>query len=201
MAKVADINAKLRPFHLASGLLIGAFLLAHLANHAAMIGGAEVHISIMETMRPLYRNLLIESLLMLALAFQVTSGLTMIWRRRRESKTTLAKVQIWSGVVLALFIANHVGAIWVGRLVLQLDTNYHFAAAGFHAGLVGFFAPYYFAGVSAAFIHVACALRWRTKSNIVPVFIGVIGIVLGAIFVTVMALDDAIPVPYLETYR
>ncbi|MFM7403567.1 MAG: hypothetical protein ACKO1N_05600 [Erythrobacter sp.] len=195
-----DRNLGTRRLHLLSGALIGSFMALHIGNHIAMFGGQQAHIALMEALRPFYRNLLAETLLMLALAFQLGSGLTMIWRTRAERRQGLARSQAISGAVLALFIINHVGAVWAGRLLLGLDTNYHFAAAGFHAGLAAFFIPYYFAGVAALFIHAACALAWRVESRTLPRLVGALGIALAAGFVGVMASDPAIPPRYLESF-
>lgn len=195
-----DRNRNLRGFHLASGLLIAVFVVAHIGNHLAMFAGQGAHIAVMEALRPFYRNPVAETLLMLALAFQLGTGLTMIWRTRARKREGLGRWQAISGGVLALFILNHVGAVWGGRLVMGLDTNYHFAAAGFHAGYAGFFVPYYFLGVAALFVHAACALAWRVRGRAVPGLVGALGIALAAGFVGVMASDPAIPPRYLESF-
>ncbi|TAD74009.1 MAG: hypothetical protein EAY70_11840 [Sphingomonadales bacterium] len=195
-----DRNRRLRGLHLASGLLIAAFVTAHISNHLAMFAGQAAHIAVMEVLRPFYRNPLAETLLMLALAFQLSTGLAMIWRTRAEKRVGLARWQAISGAVLALFILNHVGAVWGGRLVMGLDTNYHYAAAGFHAGYAAFFVPYYFAGVAALFVHAACALAWRVQGRAVPLAVGLLGIAFAAGFVGVMASDPAIPPRYLESF-
>ncbi len=200
MAAPDDRNRSLRALHLSSGLLIALFVVLHIANHLAMFAGQGAHIAAMESLRPLYRNPVAETLLMLALAFQLTSGLAMIWRTRRERRVGLAWWQAVSGAVLALFLLNHVGAVWGGRLLLGLDTNYHFAAAGFHAGYAAFFVPYYFLGVAALFVHAACALAWRMRGRAVPLAVGTLGIALAAGFVGVMASDPAIPPRYLESF-
>lgn len=200
MSAPDDRNRSLRGLHLASGLLIAVFAAAHIGNHLAMFAGQAAHIAVMEALRPFYRNPIAETLLMLALAFQLGSGLSMIWRTRAEPREGLARWQAISGGVLVLFILNHVGAVWAGRLVMGLDTNYHFAAAGFHAGLAGFFVPYYFLGVAALFVHAACALAWRMRSRVLPLLVAGPGIGLAAGFVTVMATDPAIPDRYLESF-
>lgn len=196
----SDLNRKWRRLHLSSGMLIGLFLIAHMANHVAMFWGQAAHIAMMETLRPFYRNMLAETVLMLALAWQIVSGLTMIWRTRSDRQGLVPKLQMWSGIILALFLANHVGAVWGGRLFFELDTNYHFAAAGMHAGYAGFFVPYYFVGVAALFVHAACALSWRMKGKAIPLLIAIIGVGLGAAFVATMFSDPAIPSDYLASY-
>jgi succinate dehydrogenase hydrophobic anchor subunit len=200
MAQPDDRNRTLRGLHLASGLLIAVFVTMHIGNNLAMFAGQAAHIAVMEALRPFYRNPLAETLLMLALAFQLSTGLAMIWRTRSERRQGLARWQAISGVVLALFILNHVGAVWGGRLLMGLDTNYHFAAAGMHAGFAGFFVPYYFLGVAALFVHAACALAWRMRGRVVPLAVGALGIGLAAGFVGVMASDPAIPPRYLESF-
>ncbi|MCZ8368552.1 MAG: hypothetical protein O9293_01075 [Porphyrobacter sp.] len=195
-----DRNRTLRGLHLTSGLLIAVFMTVHIGNHLAMFAGQAAHIAVMEALRPFYRNPIAETLLMLALAFQLSTGVAMIWRTRAEKRQGLARWQAISGVVLALFILNHVAAVWGGRLVMRLDTNYHFAAAGFHAGYEGFFVPYYFFGVAALFVHAACALAWRMRGRVVPLTVGALGIALAAGFVGVMASDPAFPPRYLESF-
>ena len=195
-----DRNRSLRGLHLASGLLIALFVVLHIGNHLAMFAGQAAHIAVMESLRPFYHNLVAETLLMLALAFQLSTGFAMIWRTRGERRAGLARWQAISGVVLALFILNHVGAVWGGRLLLGLDTNYHFAAAGMHAGYAGFFVPYYFLGVTALFVHAACALAWRVRGRAVPLAVGALGVALAAGFTGVMAADTAIPPRYLESF-
>jgi succinate dehydrogenase/fumarate reductase cytochrome b subunit len=200
MTLADDRNRSLRSLHLASGLLIALFVVLHIGNHVAMFAGQAAHIAVMESLRPLYRTPLAETLLMLALAFQLSTGLTMIWRTRKAKREGLARWQAISGAVLALFILNHVGAVWGGRLIMGLDTNYHFAAAGMHAGYAAFFVPYYFLGVAALFVHIACALAWRMRGRAVPLAVGALGIALAAGFVGVMASDTAIPPRYLESF-
>jgi hypothetical protein len=200
MSAPDDRNRGLRGLHLASGLLIALFAILHICNHLAMFAGQAAHIAAMESLRPFYRNPLAEALLMLALAFQLSSGLAMIWRTRGERRQGLARWQAISGAILALFILNHVGAVWGGRLVMGLDTNYHFAAAGMHAGYAAFFVPYYFLGVAALFVHIACALGWRVRGRVVPLAVSALGVALAAGFVGVMASDPAIPPRYLESY-
>ena len=180
------------------------FLVLHLANRMAMFWGQAEHRSVMDTLRPMYRNPFVESLLMAALAFQIVSGLSMVVRGWKGRRGTLAWTQAFSGLALALFLINHVASVWGGRLALALDTNYWFAATGYHAGLAWFFVPYYSIGVGALFIHIACALAWRAsgggrRAEIATT--GGAGLILGAAFTTIMATDTAIPSPYLATYQ
>ena len=67
--------------------------------------------------------------------------------------------------LLAFFLLVHVGAVLYGRTVLNLDTNFYFAAAGFHVPPNQFFfAPYYFLAILALFTHLGCAAYWHLQT-------------------------------------
>lgn len=158
----------LRKLHGMSALIILAFLCVHIANHLASLGGIESHLAFMHTARSVYRAPVVEGLLLLAIAFQIYSGLTFVIRGWKQRQGFLPWLQAASGMYLAFFFLNHVGAILIGRTVLHLDTNFYFAAAGFYVPpFQMFFAPYYFLGVLALFTHLGCAAYWllQTKSQ------------------------------------
>jgi hypothetical protein len=105
-----------------------------------------------------------------------------------------------SGAYLAFFFLNHVGAVLFAQTRLSLGTNFYFAAAGFHVHPFQFyFAPYYFLGVLALFIHLGCAFYWwlneqsrsvRIAALAVPVAVGatlslLIVLMLAGVFYTV----------------
>jgi hypothetical protein len=81
---------------------------------------------------------------------------------RSARRGSVAWLQALSGTYLALFLLIHVSAVMYGRAVLGLDTDFRFAAAGFHVPpWQWFFAPYYFLAVASLFTHVGCAIYWR----------------------------------------
>lgn len=150
---------ELRLAHRGAALLIIGFAVLHIGNHLALFGGAQAHIAVMEALRPVYRNILVEVALLGAILFQIVSGATMLWRGRKGRSHHIARLQAASGVVLLLFLAVHVSAILAGR-ANGVDTNIYFAVAGYYTGLSWFFVPYYFLAVSALFTHLGCALYW-----------------------------------------
>lgn len=156
----------LRTLHRASAVLIAAFACLHLANHLASLAGIPSHITFMEVARRLYRQPIIEVPLLFCVAFQVASGLWLVirgWKRRRGR---VAWLQAISGAMLALFLLVHVSAVLYGRAVLNLDTNFYFAAAGFHVPPNQFFfGPYYFLGIFALFTHLGCAAYWHLQTS------------------------------------
>jgi succinate dehydrogenase/fumarate reductase cytochrome b subunit len=151
--------------HRISGVVIGLFVLLHFANHAALFWGVDSHIRTMDAMRPLYRNFVTETVLLLAIGFQMVSGITMLWRRRKQISGVVGWLQAGSGFYVFLFLIVHLSAVFQARLSDGTDTNIYFAVAGYYAGLSGFFTPYYFLAVSALTAHIGCALYWILGSN------------------------------------
>ncbi len=149
-----------RRLHRAAGIVAGSYVLAHLANHLAALGGIQAHIAFMQAVRTITRIPAVEALLLAAVAVQAGSGLRLLWRRRGRRRPALDRLQALSGAYLAFFLAVHVVSVLFGRAVLHLDTNFYFAAAGLQTGLYPlFFVPYYGLAVAALFVHLACAAR------------------------------------------
>jgi succinate dehydrogenase/fumarate reductase cytochrome b subunit len=201
----------LRDLHRASAFVIVAFAAMHITNHLASLIGVPAHIAFMETARTVYLHWAIESVLLSCVAFQVASGLQFVIRGWRQRKGLIPWLQAASGAYLAFFLIIHVGAVLYGRSVLQLDTNFYFAAAGFHVQPYQlFFAPYYFLAVVALFTHVACAVYWQLPSASVSTKGFMVGssIVAGSIIALLIVLSLAgrlqpveIPEEYKATYE
>lgn len=200
------MTTRLRTLHLASAMLIGVFLLMHLANHIIGLSGQSKHMETMLALRTIYRNPLFELPLLALIAWQVGSGLTMAIRGWKERSGLIGWAQALSGAYLAFFLLNHVGAVMAGRVVFGLDTDFRFAAAGFHvAGWPFFFAPYYFLAVFSLFVHLACAAHWNLSEGgrgrtVVPLLLTAAGAALGLAFVLMMA-GVLYPVDIPESYR
>ncbi len=65
---------KLRTLHRSSALLIGVFAIAHITNHLVSLMGIPSHIAFMEVARHVYRQPMLEGLLLLCVVFQFASG-------------------------------------------------------------------------------------------------------------------------------
>jgi hypothetical protein len=145
-------------------VLVTAFLAVHIANHLAAIDSVAAHLRFMDLARLVYRQPVIETILLLGVAMQGASGVRLVWAGWKRRSGAIAWIQAASGLYLALFLLIHVAAIFYGRVVAGLDTNFHYAAAGLHVGpFVYFFAPYYFLAVLALFTHLGCAMSWRVR--------------------------------------
>ena len=156
----------LRKLHALSAMVIAVFACLHIANHMVGLGGASAHIAFMETARTVYRARAVEWALLACVGFQIISGLVFVVRGWGQRHGGIAWLQALSGAYLSFFLAIHVGAVLFGRVGLGLDTNFYFAAAGFHvAPFQFFFAPYYFFAVVALFTHLGCAAYWQSEGR------------------------------------
>ena len=201
----------IRQFHRLSAGLLAIYILLHLANHLMAVAGAHAHIAFMEATRPLYRNAVVEPVLLACVLFQCGSGIWMVLRRWKERAGFVAWLQAGSGIYLALFLLFHVGAVLFGRAALRLDTNFYYAAAGFVRIPYGlFFAPYYFFAVYALFTHLGCAAYWQVEARSPMVRRLAIGIPAGVGLVVALLIDLAlagmlhpldIPAKYLTIYQ
>ena len=190
-----------RRVHRAAGAVLAVFVAVHIANHLAALAGVDAHVRFMERARLVYRQPVVEAVLLSCVVLQAASGLRMLWAGRQRRRTAGAWLQAGSGAYVALFLAIHVGAVLVGRIVGGLDTNFYFAAAGLHVWpFVLFFAPYYFLAVAALFVHLGCALRRGTAVVALASGIGIAAA--GAIVATLMGqvVPVAIPAAYLATF-
>ena len=143
--------------HYLAGIIISLFVVLHLFNHVCSLAGAAQHIATMEKLRPIYRNTYSETLLVLAVLVQITSGLMLYINKRNSALTRVDKWQQRTGLYLSVFFVIHVGAVLVGRHVLHLDTNLYFGVAGINTFPFNlFFIPYYALGILSFFGHLAC---------------------------------------------
>ena len=95
--------------HYISGITITIFIGLHLFNHCFSIFGANTHIEVMTTLRYFYRNIFVETILLLAVATQIFTGLNLFRTNRQSAKTFFEKLQIWTGLYLAVFFIPYYG--------------------------------------------------------------------------------------------
>ena len=149
--------------HYWSGITLAVFISFHLFNQLTSLAGENVHIAMIHAFRRVYRHPVAETLLLAAVAFQIITGLLLIFTRKRS--TLAEKIQVYSGLYLSFFLLFHVGAVLYGRS-LGLDTNFYFAAAGMNMyPAMFFFIPYYLLAVSAISLHVAAIHYIKTGSR------------------------------------
>ena len=201
----------LRRLHRHSAVVAACFILVHLGNHLMGLMGVDHHVGAMDWLRGAYRHPLIEPLLLAFFAFQALTGLMLVKRGWRQRKGRIAWLQALSGGYLSAFLLVHVGAVLLGRHMANLDTNFYFAAAGFHVHpFQWFFGPYYFLAVTAFFAHIGCAAYWilenRAEALRKTMLAGLTVLGAAAGLAIVLALDGRlypldIPAVYKASYR
>lgn len=158
---------KIKKVHYFSGLVISVFVIVHLINHLYSLFGAAAHIEFMDNFRVFYRNVLAESVLVLAVAFQIFSGIKLFLEKRKTASGFFEKLQLWSGLYLAFFFLIHLSAVFSGRLFMDLDTNFYFGVAGLNTFPHNlFFVPYYSLAIISFFGHIASVHAVKMKSDI-----------------------------------
>ena len=157
----------IKKLHYLSGLTITIFIGLHLFNHACSIFGAERHIEVMNSLRLFYRNIFVETILLIAVLVQIVSGLKLFRTKIKTAASSFDKLHIWSGLYLAIFFIIHLSAVLGGRLVLHLDTNFYFGVAGLNSFPFNlFFIPYYGLAILAFFGHIAAIHNKKMNQNI-----------------------------------
>ncbi|QBE66515.1 hypothetical protein [Pseudoduganella lutea] len=151
-------RAALQVLHRCSGLVLAAFVCVHLVNHALLAVDADSAFAFMDVFRRLYRQPLVETLLLAAVLAQIATG-PMLARCRPARAGRAGMLAAASGYYLLFFLLVHVTAVLWGRLGLGLDTDIGFAAAGLRAWpAIAFFVPYYFLAVAAVCVHAGLGI-------------------------------------------
>lgn len=157
----------IKSLHRLSGIFILSFVALHLVNHLGSVLGAEVHIAMMDAFRLVYRNIFVETLLILAILLQVYSGIKLFLKNRKTAETFFQKLQLRSGLYLAFFFLFHTSAVFGGRLVLGLDTNFYFGVSGLNIfPFYLFFVPYYGLAILAVFAHIAAIHSYKMQKEL-----------------------------------
>lgn len=184
----------LRTVHKTFAILVGVFVLLHLGNHLTLLNSIDLHIQVMRLLRTFYRSPVIETFLLIGVALQIFTGLRLVFQQFKQKKDAWRWLQISSGIYLAYFFINHVGATLLTRSLIGLDTNVFFASVGLHVPpFQYFFAPYYFLAVCAFFSHTACIIHGvqvrnqGSSNNHWPLLILLAGPLVGGVIVTAQA--------------
>ncbi|MBG6133747.1 succinate dehydrogenase/fumarate reductase cytochrome b subunit [Aquimarina sp. EL_43] len=157
----------MKRIHYISGVIITIFISFHLFNHSYSLFGVEEHIRLMDKFRWVYRNVFAETLLLIAVFIQIFSGIRLFLRRRKNTTGFFEKLQVWSGLYLAVFFVFHLGAVFTGRFFLDLDTNIYFGVAGLNTFPINlFFIPYYGLAILSFFGHISAINYVKMKNNV-----------------------------------
>jgi len=120
----------------------------------------------MKNLRLVYRNMLVETVLLMAVLVQIMSGIKLLKKIPKSTASNFDKLHLWTGLYLAAFLVIHVGSVLVGRTVLHLDTNFYYGVAGLNNFPFNlFFIPYYGLATISIFGHTAAIHSKKMKQT------------------------------------
>ncbi|MEO9970099.1 MAG: hypothetical protein ABJG15_09810 [Hyphomonadaceae bacterium] len=202
------MQSRLVKAHRLIALGLVTFLITHLSIHLTAIAGPETHIALLTRFQIVYRNWLVEPLLIIAILVQIFIGGKLIWRRwKQPNKGFWGWTQILSGGYIAIFLIMHSSAALTTRYIVGLDTNFYWAASTLNIDpLQFFFAPYYFFGIVSIFAHLGAAMHfgWKGKGGIASWCVLGAGVIIAVLIVSTFGgvfYDIQLPTGYLEYFE
>jgi hypothetical protein len=144
--------------------IIVIFLVLHLANHLMFILGPDTYRTVMKSVRHVYRQEVLQPLLVALFLFQVGSGVYLATHAGAQPMDRFRTFQIATGIFLAAYVLGHMNSVFVfARLYLSIDSDWSFAT-GAPAGLVKDawnirLVPHYGLGVFFVLSHLAAGGR------------------------------------------
>ncbi|NVN10851.1 hypothetical protein [Nguyenibacter vanlangensis] len=157
--------ARWRVAHGVTGAIILFYALFHIANHVFGLIGPEAYAAVMDLGRKVYRAPYIEPALVLALFFQVGSGLYVAWHESIVVPADFQRlIQVASGFYLSVFLLGHMNSVFIyARTVLGIPTDWAFAT-GAPTGLIHDawnirLLPHYALGVFFMLAHLVSGFR------------------------------------------
>jgi hypothetical protein len=159
------VLAPLRVAHGVSALaLVMIFLALHIANHLMFSTGEGTYNAVMKVFRHVYRNDILQPLVVALFLFQVGTGLLFVWRLSAAPSDRFRTFQIASGVYLAFYVLGHMDSVFIfARTYLGIDTGWDFAT-GAPTGIIKDpwnirLLPHYWLGGFFVLAHLAAGAR------------------------------------------
>ncbi|MGC1234312.1 MAG: hypothetical protein WA838_06545 [Xanthobacteraceae bacterium] len=159
------VPAPLRVAHGVSALaLVMIFLALHIANHLMFSAGEGTYNAVMKVFRHVYRNDILQPLVVALFLFQVGTGLFFVWRLSAAPSDRFRTFQIASGVYLAFYVLGHMDSVFIfARTYLGIDTGWDFAT-GAPTGIIKDpwnirLLPHYWLGAFFVLAHLAAGAR------------------------------------------
>ncbi len=138
------------------------FVGPHIANHLAGLWNGPVHIEIMNAVRRVYRDDIVQPMLLMLIGFQILTGTVLVGRRLRMPSDFLGTIQTMSGVYVGVYFLAHMTAVFAARYA-GTDTNWSWLTRPHDSMLVSLsnlrLLAHYWVGPIAIVTHVACGLR------------------------------------------
>jgi len=157
-------HRRLAAAHGASALaIVLLFVGPHLGNHLAGFWSGSVHTEIMSAARRIYRDDIVQPILLALIGFQILSGAVLVRRRMRMPSDIFGTVQTMCGAYVGVYFLAHMTAVFAARSA-DVDTNWTWLTRPNDSLLASLtklrLIAHYWMGPIAIVAHVACGLRW-----------------------------------------
>ena len=185
----------MKTLHRITAILLLLFILAHIGNHVAAAFGPKTYNSYLATVRIVYRNPIIEPLLITLVGIQMISGFNLIIKsfQRDAKRSLLSWLEFFSAIVFVLFIVIHLSAIAVTRFYFEIQTDFYWVAEMFRAGaLQPYIIGFHFLGIMAVTVHSGIGIKYLFDAmglgkNGRTVAVSIIAVGLGASIIAIAA--------------
>jgi hypothetical protein len=138
------------------------FVGPHIGNHLAGLWSGSVHTAIMNAARRVYRDDIVQPILLALIGFQILSGIVLVQSKMRMPSDVFGTVQTMCGAYIGVYFLAHMTAVFAARYA-DIDTNWAWLTRN-NGSMLGSLSnlrliSHYWVGPIAIVAHVACGLR------------------------------------------
>ena len=138
------------------------FVVPHILNHLVGFWNGAAHLGTMNVMRLLYRDDVVQPILLALIGFQIVSGTALVRRRMRLPGDFIGTVQTMTGVYVGIYFLAHMTAVFAARYA-GTDTNWNWLTNNGHVMLSSLstlrLIAHYWVGPIAILVHVGYGIR------------------------------------------
>jgi hypothetical protein len=138
------------------------FVGPHIGNHLTGFWSGSVHTEIMNAARHIYRDDIVQPILLALIGFQILSGIVLVQRKMTMPSDFFGTVQTMCGAYIGVYFLAHMTAVFAARHA-DIDTNWAWLTRHDNSMLGSLFnlrlIAHYWVGPIAIVAHVACGLR------------------------------------------
>ena len=120
----------LRTLRLATGLVLAAYVIGHLANHALGVFSIDAQEALLGVLAPAWQSVPGTLLLYAALVTHALLGLVALWRRQTLRMPAWEMTQLVLGLAVPALLIPHVFGTRIAAELTGTDTTYHAVIAG-----------------------------------------------------------------------
>jgi hypothetical protein len=157
------LHRRLGAFHgISAAVILLLFVLPHIVNHLVGFWSGAAHIELMKAVRYVYRDDIVQPLLLALFGFQIVSGTALLRRRLTIPNDFLGTLQTMCGAYIGVYFLAHMTAVFAARYN-GTDTDWNWLTNKDTTMLVSLsnlrLIAHYWVGPIAIITHLACGLR------------------------------------------